>query len=247
MKTYAGEGTLAEFSRIVKGAISQAGGGTGAATYLLRAPVCTIVIWSGTADNIPTGWQLCDGTNGTPDLRDKFVLGAGTTHAVGETGGEETHVLSVAEMPSHSHIQRMPNMSNQNNLINMTYASGSQNISRYEASSASGRSNSPVTTANNGSSQSHNNMPPYYTLCYIMKLTADLTDGVLSINEETGAITLAAGDNVSIEKTGKTITISATGDLPKEENARNAANIDYLSMMVNVELPGGETDAQQEI
>lgn len=75
----------------------------GSDSYLVKAPIGTIVIWSGTADNIPTGWQLCDGTNGTPDLRDKFVLGAGTTHNVGETGGNEEVTLTVEQMPKHNH------------------------------------------------------------------------------------------------------------------------------------------------
>lgn len=48
-------------------------------------PVGGIILWSGTT--IPTNWQICDGTNGTPDLRDKFIVGAGTTYSVGDTGG----------------------------------------------------------------------------------------------------------------------------------------------------------------
>lgn len=57
-------------------------------------PAGSIIIWSGTASNIPDGWALCDGQNGTPDLRDKFVLGGGgETHTVGSTGGEETHTM----------------------------------------------------------------------------------------------------------------------------------------------------------
>lgn len=54
-------------------------------------PLGGIIQWSGAIVDIPTGWQLCDGTNGTPDLRDKFVAGAGSTYAVDETGGALTH------------------------------------------------------------------------------------------------------------------------------------------------------------
>src|SRR5436190_4634054 len=46
-----------------------------------------IKIWSGATTDIESGWQLCDGTNGTPNLRDKFLVGAGTTYAVAATGG----------------------------------------------------------------------------------------------------------------------------------------------------------------
>ena len=62
-------------------------------------PVGGIIMWSGAATNVPTGWALCDGQNGTPDLRGRFVLGAGqgaglTPRTAGEAGGEETHKLT---------------------------------------------------------------------------------------------------------------------------------------------------------
>ena len=83
-------------------------------------PSGTIAIWRGSVATIPAGWVLCDGTNGTPDLRSRFVYGAGgdvNTKAsytsgwntvnghlnVGVTGGEEQHVLTDGEMPSHTH------------------------------------------------------------------------------------------------------------------------------------------------
>lgn len=50
-----------------------------------------ITSFSGGLGLIPSGWQLCDGTNGTPDLRDKFVVGSGSTYAVDETGGSVNH------------------------------------------------------------------------------------------------------------------------------------------------------------
>lgn len=65
--------------------ISSTGGG-GTATYLVRAPVGTIVVWSGSVDDIPTSWALCDGQDGRPDLRGRFVLGAGGTYNPGAAG-----------------------------------------------------------------------------------------------------------------------------------------------------------------
>ena len=53
--------------------------------------VGSIGLWSGTVVSIPPGWHLCDGTNGTPDLTDKFVVGAGTTYNPSDTGGSEFH------------------------------------------------------------------------------------------------------------------------------------------------------------
>ena len=80
------------------------------------APVGVICLWSGSVASIPNaeGWYLCDGNNGTIDLTDKWVIGAGTTYAVGATGGSTTcvsadslsvasHTVSIAEMPSHRH------------------------------------------------------------------------------------------------------------------------------------------------
>ena len=167
---------------------------------LVKAPVGTIVIWSGTAGNIPAGWQLCDGTNGTPDLRDKFVLGAGPSHAVGETGGEEEVTLTTAQMPKHSHIFG----------IRMSAQLGKDKVPP-SSDTTTGTGISYGSTGTTGGSNPHPNMPPYYTLCYIMKLTADSTDGVVSLNGQTGEITLSEGDNITITKSGSTITISATG------------------------------------
>jgi microcystin-dependent protein len=62
-----------------------------------------IVMWSGAINKIPTGWLLCDGTNGTPDLRNRFIVGAGTDYSVGNTGGAKTVTLTEAQMPKHSH------------------------------------------------------------------------------------------------------------------------------------------------
>lgn len=66
-------------------------------------PPGAILMWSGAVDAIPTGWALCDGRNGTPDLRDRFIVGAGGSYDVGDTGGAESVTLTVAQMPQHSH------------------------------------------------------------------------------------------------------------------------------------------------
>lgn len=58
-----------------------------------------IIIWSGSSASIPSGWYLCDGNNSTPDLRDKFVVGAGSTYAVGDTGGQN----AITDVPAHTH------------------------------------------------------------------------------------------------------------------------------------------------
>lgn len=62
-------------------------------------PSGAILLWSGSVGTIPSGWFLCDGANSTPDLRDRFVVGAGSTYAVGATGGQN----SITSVPAHTH------------------------------------------------------------------------------------------------------------------------------------------------
>lgn len=66
-------------------------------------PAGVITLWSGAIAAVPSGWYLCDGTNGTPNLRDRFVVGAGTTYAVGDTGGSAAVTLDATMIPAHTH------------------------------------------------------------------------------------------------------------------------------------------------
>lgn len=120
----------------------------------ISVPVGAIVIWSGSVDNIPAYWHLCDGTNGTIDLRDKFVLGAGNGYSVGATGGEATHTLTIKEMPSHSH------------RISYDRYGGTGQVTSADFSG----SNDTKATSTVGGGAAHNNMPPYYALCYIQRI-----------------------------------------------------------------------------
>ena len=129
-------------------------------TEYFMVPKGAIIIWSGSVNDIPSGWVLCDGTNGTPDLRDRFVLGAGKNYAVDATGGESEHVLTVEEMPKHSH----------------SFTVYAYNVDSSGSGALTGGSNKGSIdgqysgmTEEIGSSLAHNNMPPYYSLCYIMR------------------------------------------------------------------------------
>lgn len=121
-------------------------------------PSGVIAMWSGSTDAVPSGWALCNGENDTPDLQDRFVLGAGNTYEVGATGGEETHMLLTAEMPSHYHRLFASHGTQQQN----TY--GHACVNMFESSY------NGADTKATGEGKPHNNMPPYYALCFIMKV-----------------------------------------------------------------------------
>lgn len=74
-----------------------------ALTGIVSIPAGAILLWSGSIASIPSGWVLCDGLNSTPDLRDRFIVGAGSTYAVASTGGSASVTLAEAELPSHTH------------------------------------------------------------------------------------------------------------------------------------------------
>ena len=133
-----------------------------------------IIIWSGSSASIPSGWVLCNGSNSTPDLRDRFVVGAGSTYSVGGTGGSanaivvsHTHTAtSTVTDPGHTHSIRNDN--NNNNGIIPNGGDGS-NSSTTTVNSATTGITVGTTVASAGSSGTNANLPPYYALCYIMK------------------------------------------------------------------------------
>jgi microcystin-dependent protein len=134
-------------------------------------PQGLIAMWSGAANQIPAGWALCDGTKGTPDLRDRFIAGAGNTYAVGTTGGEATHTLTIDEMPSHTHIQNAHTHYYSSDQLSKTNGSATmQSTSDYPASNNRLTSQTTATNQNTGGGAAHNNLPPYYALAFIMKL-----------------------------------------------------------------------------
>lgn len=151
-------------------------------------PVGGIIIWSGSSSNIPSGWRLCDGLEGTPDLRDRFVVGAGgNSYHVGDTGGEAAHTLTTAELPSHSHgsgTLTTNNAGEHRHTYTCNYGETSS-VSGVGGPSSTNPANegNPTSydgihthaisgsTAAAGSGAAHNNLPPYYALCYIMRIS----------------------------------------------------------------------------
>ena len=112
-----------------------------------------IIAWSGNTGNIPTGFVLCDGNNGTPDLRDKFIIGAGNNYNVGATGGSKDAVLV-----EHFHTTL-------NFVARSNYAEP-----RNFGVGTDGNCNSTGNTDTKGVSGTDKNLPPYHALCFIMKV-----------------------------------------------------------------------------
>ena len=145
-------------------------------------PSGAIIIWSGIASTIPTGWLLCDGTNSTPDLRDRFVVGATNSYAVNDTGGSKdatvvshTHTGTTAGGGSHSHTgiyfpgseDDNPDYGNSSVIVN-NIGGASTTIASSGTGSVANHSHT-FTTNSSGSSGTDKNLPPYYALYYIMK------------------------------------------------------------------------------
>lgn len=155
-----------------------------------------IMLWSGSSASIPDAWYLCDGSNGTPNLMDRFVVGAGSAYAVGATGGSanavvvsHTHTASTDSQGSHTH-SAWTDAQGEHTHTYMKGDGGDQNMgsgtSSYEevttgnTSSAGNHTHSVgigeagshghnIAVSTNGEDGTNKNLPPYYALCYIMK------------------------------------------------------------------------------
>lgn len=126
-------------------------------------------------------WHLCDGTNGTPDLRNHFIYG-GDGMNNGATGGEASHKLTEAELPKITGDAQFRLLNRSSNIVGDLNDDPKQSgVFSYNPSAGRMWSGTmqegPSSTRNTdvlhlafGGNQPHNNMPPYYTLAYIMKL-----------------------------------------------------------------------------
>ena len=156
-----------------------------------------IILWSGNTGNIPTGFVLCDGNNSTPDLRNRFVVGAGDVYNPGNTGGSDSVTLATANLPSHTHSfsattgsdshshgindpghshtmsARWHNSVNSGGALSFKDVANSNqiqsNTTGISINSDSHDHSISGTTGGTGSGSAIENRPRYYALCYIMK------------------------------------------------------------------------------
>ena len=165
-------------------------------------PVGGIIMWSGSIAEAEalTNWRICDGANGTPNLRDKFVMGVGSsvntsTATQGETGGANSYTLALNQMPQHkhdvsdsghSHTITDPGhahtWSRQDAQINAFYRPWpANNNDCVETTVNTSNETTGITGTNNGNANiseslkggntAIDNRPDYFALCYIMRVS----------------------------------------------------------------------------
>ena len=153
------------------------------ATSGATIPAGLISMWSGSIGSIPAGWYLCDGSNGTPNLTDRFVIGAGSSYAVNGTGGATSVTLVTANMPAHTHtatsVVTDPNHSHGSTIGTGFISNGGSeqlaggnnlNFGRPTATATASTGITVATTnASVGSGTSFSIIPTYYALAFIQK------------------------------------------------------------------------------
>ena len=152
-------------------------------------PIGGIIMWSGTDGDVPSNWALCNGSNGTPNLVDRFIVGRGNEYSSGATGGS-THAIipehtHTATGGSHGHPVRHSTQTSGAVTADASggYVLDSTGTVDYAANNAApgstagdqiGQSGSLTLTAANpvgAASTTNANLPPYYAIAYIMRIT----------------------------------------------------------------------------
>ena len=247
------------------------GGGGGSSD-----PVGTIVIWSGSVATIPSEYQLCDGSAAStsalqaitganvPDLRDKFIVGANNVAAesaypgvgIGSTGGS-----ADATLPTHSHDKGTLAVTGGDHTHDYTFLL--QNTGHGAGTSAYGRTTTNATTdssgsltmtvsgstGSEGSSATNANLPPYYSLCYIIKHTATSGSGLGNAKQNTlqslttvtssAFQTLATATITPVVSNSKILVISlggARGNMNGSYQGFGRSNIFRGSTQIGVEM-----------
>lgn len=152
-----------------------------------------IIMWGGKITDIPKGWHLCDGSAGTVNLSDRFVVGIGVVYSPGDTGGKSSVSLSVSEMPKHTHSLKSCSSAGKHwHIVYNDSAKHHVDYAKNEWCSDPGSTFKPpsdddysagspqfghtdkdgahthiIELYETGSGVAHENRPPYYALAYI--------------------------------------------------------------------------------
>lgn len=153
-----------------------------------------IIMWSGSIGSIPSGWYLCNGSNSTPDLRDRFIVGAGNSYGVGTTGGANSISLNASHLPAHTHTMNpegnhahgyRDRIYPEKNSTQSAYYSGKEYMGTNQTGSGDTDGDNDYVLYKNattdyvashthtinstGSNAAFDIRPPFYALAYIMK------------------------------------------------------------------------------
>lgn len=143
-------------------------------------PAGVIVMWSGPLSAIPQGWALCNGSNGTPNLSDRFITGVASGENPGATGGSNTVTLTASQLPAHTHAfttstggshSHGTHIENNDDFEDGNNQGGVDNVSGNGMSTTSdGNHSHSGTTNSTGSGAAFDIRPSYFKLAFIMKL-----------------------------------------------------------------------------
>jgi len=136
-------------------------------------PIGAIITYNGLFASIPTNYQLCDGTNGTPDMTNQFAYGTNTEGELNSAGGsadsivvQHNHIFTGNAMSNHQHSITF---GNQGQVSGLSVGDGSSLGSRNTAGASAGTPSGGIS--NTGTSATDANIPPYIKLAYIRRMT----------------------------------------------------------------------------
>ncbi len=137
-----------------------------AARTASMVPIGAILLWSGSIASIPANWHLCDGSSGTPNLRDKFVIGAGATYAVADTGGSASFTHSASGL--HTHDTKDLSHSH---VLNFSPSVGGGAVNAVVTPTQVTSLTHPLHSTDGSHTHDLHALPPYYSLAYIQRIS----------------------------------------------------------------------------
>lgn len=144
----------------------------------IDAPAGTIALWNEPLADIPSGWALCDGNNGTPNMLDTFPRSVSSAEDPGETGGQNSFTLASSQMPSHNHPATVESIGDHNidvTCSDYTYVTSDGswatiNGTKNVETTSNGSHSHSSSTSYTGSGNSVDNRPRFHQVAFIQKL-----------------------------------------------------------------------------